>query len=326
MKQHYVPRCYLRQFSDNPKSIYTYDKVCSKSYRASLMSVCCEEDMYSLSDSYIKDCNENNGGNLNKLSIEHEHFSDFVEPNLSKLLKDIDVIKNEWMTDKDHYRLSFFEKKEIALHLVTQFFRLPDLKKATVDDYLRLDRASVDMFKHILAKQYNDESFEKLKIDFKCEEPALHANLTYLDTDILMSFADVIANNIWIFQVSQNADFYTSDFPIVVVPHVKAARPLYMGLAQYGGELTYPISPSLLLTVFDRKYFASMVGDDGVFVKAVDKEVRRQNIVRYLYAKRHVFSYRNDFGLIDFMLKLNGKHIFYKANFNSTIVSGLGKY
>ena len=165
MKQHYVPRCYLRQFSDNPKSIFAYDKVSSKSYRASLMSVCCEEDMYSLSDSYLKECNENNSGHLDRLSIEHEHFADFVEPNFSKMLKDIDVIKNEWMTDKEHYRLSFIEKREIALHLVTQFFRLPEMKRTMVDDFVRMDRANVDMLKHILAKQYTDESFEKLKID-----------------------------------------------------------------------------------------------------------------------------------------------------------------
>lgn len=326
MKQHYVPRCYLRQFSDNPKSIFAYDKVSSKSYRASLMSVCCEEDMYSLSDSYLKECNENNSGHLDRLSIEHEHFADFVEPNFSKMLKDIDVIKNEWMTDKEHYRLSFIEKREIALHLVTQFFRLPEMKRTMVDDFVRMDRANVDMLKHILAKQYNDESFEKLKIDIECEEAALHADLSYLNPDMLMSFADAIAHNIWIFQVSQNSDFYTSDFPIVVVPHIKEARPMYMGLAQYGGELTYPLSPSLLLTVFDRNYFDSKLDKDCTFVKTTDKELRRQNMLRYFYAKRHVFSYSNDFELIDLMMAVKGKQFFLNANFNSTIISGLGKY
>lgn len=37
MKQHYIPRCYLRRFSDNDKSIYTYDKLHCKSYNANLM-------------------------------------------------------------------------------------------------------------------------------------------------------------------------------------------------------------------------------------------------------------------------------------------------
>ncbi len=48
MKQHYIPRCYLRRFSDNDKSIFTYDKQQSKSYLASMMSVCFEDNMYSM--------------------------------------------------------------------------------------------------------------------------------------------------------------------------------------------------------------------------------------------------------------------------------------
>ena len=128
MKQHYIPRCYLKQFSDNPKSVYTYDKISSKAYRASLMSVCCEDDIYSLSDSYVEESNNQNGGHLNKLSIEKDHFAHFVEPELAKLLKELDIIKDEWMTDKEYYRLTFLEKKEIALNLVTQFFRLPEIR------------------------------------------------------------------------------------------------------------------------------------------------------------------------------------------------------
>lgn len=38
MKQHYTPRCYLRRFSDNEKSIYTYDEKDLKSYRANVVS------------------------------------------------------------------------------------------------------------------------------------------------------------------------------------------------------------------------------------------------------------------------------------------------
>lgn len=326
MKQHYIPRCYLKQFSDNPKSVYTYDKVSSKAYLASLMSVCCEDDIYSLSDSYVEESNNQNGGHLNKLSIEQEHFAHFVEPEFSKLLKELDVIKDEWMTAKEHYRLTFLEKKEIALHLVTQFFRLPEIREYVVNDYIRMDKANIDIIKHFLAMQHKDKSFEDLKIDIECEEPALHADLTYLNNDMLMMFAEAIAHNIWIFQVSRNADFYTSDFPIVVKPHVLNVRPMYMGLAQYGGELTYPLSPRILLTVYDREYFNSLGGNDCMFIEATDKEVRRQNMLRYFYAKRHVFSLHNDYRLIDRIYANEGHHIFCNCNLKTEIISGFGRY
>lgn len=82
MKQHYIPRCYLRMFSDNEKSIYTYDKKASKSYQTSMMAVCCEKDIYTLSDEYVKKSREEAKGNpINKLTIEKEHFAKDVERN-----------------------------------------------------------------------------------------------------------------------------------------------------------------------------------------------------------------------------------------------------
>jgi hypothetical protein len=326
MKQHYIPRCYLKRFSDNDKSIFTYDKQQSKAYLANMMSVCCEDDMYSISDSYIETNNEETGSHINSLSIEHDFFANSVEPLFSNILQTIDTIKDEWISGSEQYRLLFAEKRELALHLVTQFFRHPQLKDSTVGDYIRMENTAIDMVKYILSKKEGNESFNELKIKVECEASVLHANLTYLNNDMLMSFANAIASNIWMFLVSPNGDFYTSDFPIVVAPHIKDAPPMYMGLAQYGGELTYPISPSIMLTVFDREYFKEKETYDCTFSIVDDKEIRRQNMLRYFYAKRHVFSKKQDFRLIDMIYQLNGHHIFKNANFKTEIVSGLGRY
>lgn len=98
---------------------------------------------------------------------------------------------------------------------------------------------------------------------------------------------------------------------------------MYMGLAQYGGELTIPLSSEIVLSVYDRGYFNDKESLDGSFIKADAKEIRRQNLLRYFYASRHVFSYKNDFSLIDFYYKLYGKHKFMKPNLNSEIVSNV---
>lgn len=326
MKQHYIPRCYLRRFSDNEKSIHTYDKLHCKRYNASMMSVCCEDDLYTMSDEYVRSNNEEGKSTIDKLSIESDHFAKTVEPLYSQILNQIDEIKDEWMADKDHFRLLHVEKKELALHIVTQYFRLPQIGDSMVDDYVSMEKAGMDMIKHIMSVQTGNEEFKKLEIGIKCEKPALHANLSYLNNETLMSFAEAIANNIFVFWVSSEKEFYTSDFPIVVSPQVENARPMYMGLAQYGGELTIPLSSEIVLSVYDRGYFNDKVSLDGSFIKADAKEIRRQNLLRYFYASRHVFSYKNDFSLIDFYYGLYGKHKFMKPNLKSEIVSGLGRY
>lgn len=327
MKQHYIPRIYLKRFSDNEKSIFTYDKKLSKAYSASMMSVCFEDDMYTISDKFVRESNKETCGNINKFSLEKEHFAKLEEPLFSQLLKTLDEVRDEWISGKEHYRLQFKEKRELALHLVTHFFRHPVLRESTVDDYIRMEKAGIDMMKAFLAKVKDDDSINDLKVDVKCEEPVLHANLTYLDSETLMGFADAIASNIWIFEVSKSDEFYTSDFPIVVEPHIRGVRPMYMGLAQYGGELTYPLSPNLLLTVFDRSYFKAKEEYDSSFIVVDEKEIRKQNMLRYFYASRHVFCYNKDFRLIDFIHKYNGgHHVFMKPNFKSEIVSGMGRY
>lgn len=326
MKQHYIPRCYLRRFSDNEKSISSYDKMQCKRYNASMMSVCCEDDLYTMSDEYVRSNNEEGKSTIDNLSIEKGHFAKTIEPLYSQMLNQIDEIKDEWMSGKDHYRLLYKEKRELALHIVTQYFRLPQIGDSMVDDYMRMEKAGLDMIKHIMAVQTGNDEFKKLEVGLECEKPALHATLSYLNEETLMCFAEAITNNIFVFWVSPEKDFFTSDFPIVVSPHVDNVRPLYMGLAQYGGELTMPLSPEIVLSVYDRQYFKDKESLDGCFIEADDKEVRGQNILRYCYASRHVFSYKNDFSLIDFTYRLYGKHIFMKHNLRAEIVSGLGRY
>ena len=326
MKQHYIPRCYLKRFSDNKKSIYAYDKISSKSYRAPLKSVCCADELYTISEEFVQRNNQEGESEINSLSIEKEHFANTIEPFFAQLLSQIDEIKEEWISGEDHYRLNFYEKRELALHIVTQYMRMPHIMESTVNDYIRMEKAEMDMLKHILTVQTGNEEFNNLDIKIEYDRPALHANLTYLDEEGLMNFADAIANNIFVFWISKENDYYTSDFPIVLKPHVKNVRSTFMGLAQYGGELTMPLSPGLALSVYDMEYFKEKESLDCCFLLANNAEVAHQNILRYAYAKRHVFSIKNDFSFFEFVKNNKGEHPFLAPNHKVEIESGLGRY
>lgn len=81
-----------------------------------------------------------------------------------------------------------------------------------------------------------------------------------------------------------------------------------------------------MLAIYDRDYFKGKENLDGSFIESSDRDVRRLNYMWYMYATQHVLSYKKDFGWIEFIYKLEGKHIFSKPNFKADIVSGLGKY
>ena len=197
---------------------------------------------------------------------------------------------------------------------------------AMIDNHLRFERAEADMIKHILSVQTRNKAFNELELEISCEKPVLHAQISYLNDELLMDMANILANNIYVFFVSENNELYSSDFPIVVNPYVPNIKPICMGLAQYGGELTMPLSPSLSISIYDRKYFKDKEELDSCFIIANDEEILRRNWRIYLYAKRHVFSLKNDFRMIDVLYEKEGKHVFYSPNLKEEIVSGLGRY
>jgi len=129
-----------------------------------------------------------------------------------------------------------------------------------------------------------------------------HAQSSYLNTDIVKSFSTALYNNIWTFSLSSENKFYTSDFPICVNPHKENVRPMNMGLTQEGAELTFPISKSLVLTIWDRNYFSDKSEDDMSISVSNDEEIRALNLIRYITAKRQVYGYSNDFSYIQFVV------------------------
>ena len=328
IKQHYVPRCYLKWFSTDGKSLHTYDKISSKKYQASMMSVCCEDNLYTISDEFvIKNNADAKASTINRLSIEHDFFSKSIEPNLDLLLRQIDQIRQEWSSSAGYYVLNAREKLEVALHIVSLYFRHPLIMASTVDNSVRAERAAIDMMKMILASQTGDDGFNQLQIGIEYDKPALSASQTFMNKELLMDFAKAIAKNIFVFWMSEEEAFYTSDFPIVVNPHEDNVRPMYMGLAQYGGEVMFSLSPKLALSIYDCECFEQDAHLDGHFIVADGKEIRRHNFTHYFYAQRHVFSIKNDFDLIDFAYQYNnGKHVFMAPNHRMSIVSGLGSY
>lgn len=326
IRQHYVPRCYLKWFSLDGRSLHAYDKILSKQYRTSMMSVCYEDNLYTISDAFVFK-NNVNASTINRLTIEHDFFSRSIEPNLDILLRQIDEIRQEWSNGKEYYILNSREKLEVALHIVSLYFRHPFVMDSTVDNSVRAEKAGIDMLKMILASQTGDDAFNKLQIGVEYDKPALSASQTFMNEKFLMDFAEVIAKNIFIFWVSEGDDFYTSDFPIVVYPHKENVSSMYMGLAQYGGEVMFTLSPKLALSIYDREFFKHNVNLDGHFIIADEKEIRRHNFSHYFYARRHIFSIKNDFKLVDFVCRYNnGEHVFMRPNHKISIVSGLGKY
>jgi len=317
-RHHYMPQCYLRNFSNNGKNLYTYDKVSSTSYHAKIEDRCIIDDFYRLSEGYIKENPQDEG---KELFIECDYFSNNIEPKFSKVISWLISRKEECLKEENkNIGLSFIDKRVIAAHIVIQYLRLPGMRAITLSMFDDTMPQITDLFKHVLATVKNDQSYNDLDIKAYCDPALYHANMTFMNEKFVNEFAEVLANNYWSFLVSENGNFYTSDYPVVVEPHVPDVRPMFLGLAQYGAELTFPISKDIVLTIWDKEYFASKRDSDCKFITVDAKEERRQNSFRYLYAKRHVFSFHNDFKLIDLHKIINNNCHYFMGTKNIKIL------
>lgn len=297
---HIVPQCYLKNFAVKGKSdfVYVYDKVQNKSYTKAIKDVAGIDDFYTISPEF-------NDGAFDSKVIETNYLSGNVEGKYSKVLSDtIESIKKE-------EQISNNLKMGLAIHIAIQFLRTKEVREK--DEQLTNDFLPqvIDIFKEGLSLEKNDPQIAKLNISYKYDSAMHHFRTSFGNEDIINTFAGQLVGNYWNFYYSPIPVFYTSHFPIVVSPHVPDARPLCLGLTQYGAELSFPISPNIMLVIWDRVFFKEKASTDCEIIVATDKDIRKYNWMRYLYAEQ-VYSHTDDFSVLDFVYKLNGKHDFFK--------------
>ena len=76
-KHHYVPVCYLKQFSyNNDNLLHVYDRITGKQFTKNAGDILYETSFYRLSDSFLVGQQDRT---LNNLTIEKDFFAETIE-------------------------------------------------------------------------------------------------------------------------------------------------------------------------------------------------------------------------------------------------------
>lgn len=312
---HIIPQCYLRNFTNMVGGIYTYDKNRSSKYIKPIDKACAIDNYYRIADFNAKNEDE-------ALSIEVGYLANAVETTFSDILQEIIKIKNAWVSNSS-VKLSCELKVQMAYMLSIQYLRMPHARDTALSIFKTISEFEERMVKKNVAEQENNPAILGLKIDKQFDDAFIHAQSTFQNERLLLDFCIALSRNYWTFLVSQENSFYTSDFPIVVQPHIKGVMPTHCGLTQYGAELSFPISKDIMLVIWDKEYFSAKISEDCSFRYISEPELRKYNLLRYGYAKEDVYEYNNDFGWIDFIKTMNGgKHHYFGTN--GTIIKYYG--
>jgi hypothetical protein len=312
-RQHYVPKCYLRQFTPNQKTIFIYDKKEERSFRNSIDTVAYFDMFYELPEKYIE--------NIKDLPfqtkyIEKEFFANSVENIYNQLLIKINSKAKDWINFQKKEEIISKEEKELLSQLIAiQFLRMPNIR----DKYVNAEEKALgirsDIIKSFFGNIHPDykETLKNISIEHNHDfDPILHSDI-YTDEELIYEMGDQLIDKFWVYYVSSNNDFYTSDNPVLIKPHLTNQSSYYDGFGMRGVEIILPIGSSVLLTIWDHNYFKEMETFADTFNHINDKDKRAYNCYQYIWANKQVYSQSDNFTLIELLKMSNsGKEVFMK--------------
>ena len=298
-KQHYVPRLYLREFAiPNTERIHVYDLNTKTQRINNIMDVAEENRFYEYDIGEIIDnirVDEFEGISQEDIEIVRDAFDNLegkigstVEPAFAEILDNI-ISKADSLTPWLFNNTFFINEENKAKLSVCLAFQLTRTKK--VRDFIKDTNQKITDFAKEL---YPDADTDHLRLSDK-EIKRVHIE-TLIENDSFYEMAGFFSNYIWLLGVNRTDKlFYTSDAPIVMIPHVKDYS-RGVGLSTRGVEVILPITPRLILMMFDGDYHIDYISKDRHYISLENNaNIEFYNWYMMNYAHRFVFSSDGDF-------------------------------
>lgn len=235
IRQHHVPKAYLKNFCASDNSIAVLDKARNKIFSTGLDAVAVEKNFYTIDGLKDPYCWE-------------KAYAESIEPLMGVLLPTI--ISRVNVLVRTGYRImDEKEKTQLALIMVIQLLRG---KQSRVYEKKIFDKrlpSTIEMVKKKFGPLTDDQ--QKF-LDAFATDPRyfrqISMGLTW-DIERLTRYTNVLAWHDFVFyHLCGDMEFVTSDNPVMFINSATAnARPFANGLLRETTLIYYPLSPKLLL-------------------------------------------------------------------------------
>lgn len=325
-KEHYVPRCYLENFEGEKGKIQVFDKAILQIRSQTKENIAAENYFYDIdfdkmmeglddeSQQKVRsDIKEITGVEnweeiakniLDKKHIEKSYFAT-MEGVYAPFLKQI-IAKsyggNNWVI-KHCKPFSEDEKIGLALMMAIQMLRTKSHRE-------EIGEMIAKTYQTLAYKmQMNDENAlpkEAFEVEANKDFVKLQHSAMFMDAEHILGIAEALLNHIWVMRVNKTTTpFYTSDNPIIRIPHKHDKFMSHSGLSSDGIEIAFPISPNLIVVLYERKWFSQYHGDLTFEIITSDKEVDYYNHGQVVHSYRCVYSQRDNFELAQLLCEQN---------------------
>jgi hypothetical protein len=215
-----------------------------------------------------------------------------IEDNLSQLEGTIAEIFKKWGNILTPPPKNSVEFRDVKIFVLVQIFR-------TIKAGKEFDEASTEGARAILKMMGNDpEEIDDLYI--KHENPTLITLSSLADKFPMMDFltAKTLVN-------ATATPFITSDSPVIRYNQWMESRNVLLGatgIAVKGLQLFFPISPTVMICLYDHKVYKCGSKSQDVIPITSDNEIRQLNALQYVSSHKSLFF--NNGISEDYILKL----------------------
>lgn len=321
-KEHYVPRCYLKNFVNENDRIQVFDKYKMQIRPQRIMDVAMENYFYDIKFTELlkmaeddeeakikKDLMDIVGTDnwnevLEKLDDKHiEKTFSFIEYIYSKVLQQF-IYKSyngsQWVLDNCS-ACSEMEKEMMSLFIAIQIIRTKAFRDTLAESIQKLYQTLAYKMQMKDKKALPKEEFE---VEVNKDFVKLQHSSMILDEEMAVHMAEILNSHIWVMYLNKTEQpFYTSDNPVANIPHKFDEYMSYGGLQSEGIEIVFPITPKLMLAMYDKKVYASVFTDRQFAVLTSKKEIDYYNRVQVINSYRCIFSQDNNFELAENLCK-----------------------
>lgn len=302
-KQHYVPRCYLKRWTNDNQQIHVFDKLNKKEWISNINDVASERFFYDISH---KGLNESALEFLYQCGINPECDNQYIEHFFSEQIEDRYAVLLNTIIDKEispwYEKNCFFISEEnkfiMSIYLVYQYIRTKSTRDSIVSSSKCIENWLKDM-------NCSEEFIKKYTIGLNDDE-SIQGNMLF-DINHITELASAFCSLTWILGVNRtDVALFTSDHPIGTYSHIKDSIVSMSGIGCKGVEVYFPLSPNLILIMVDADYHKTFkkYNRKCVSLKYVENIERYNRLCAY-NSGRYVFSKDSEFSLVNRMIEDN---------------------
>jgi hypothetical protein len=283
--QHYVPQFYLKKFSVDGSRVHVYDKVLKRSFTSGVSNVASVKYFYDF---------EPNPTGVDDVQVVEQGLA-VIESGCAAAFKELltELEKSNRCILSDPER-----KRTLAYFIALQYCRTLQFRNLNSEVAKGLAEAVNRFLPSVgLPSESRKEASESLLGEFLIPTeltPLGHADFMFNGAFIERAMGPLM-DCIWIVYDNQDQSaFYTSDSPVVIVPHLNDA-----GFGSKGIEVALPLSSRYLLTLWERTYFASKLLQDEETVKPMILNwIPIYNGYQVTSSARQVYCAADDFAIL----------------------------